>query len=263
MAGSSSATPVDKPRRIDLVTQHSSMVAKKIANSSLLLYGKNILVSGAATAYAESIIMALAAEGASLILVDKEQTILKDLTIKINKKYGLSPISLALDLNYDRDEPYHNLSSSLADNEIKHIDGLITIGHYQGVPGNTLTYPTPLWKDTMQINLDGVFILVKNLLPFLLSSKNPSIIFSLLDEEQLSHSQNLASHVASHALEGFTKMLAQEMTDSHLTVCGIKFNADFYSKNQSKRTSIATEFPKILATSNKQYHNRILIIPEV
>lgn len=234
------------------------MAVKKLTNSSLLLYGKNIVVSGAASLYAESIIMALAAEGGNLILLDKENIIIKDLAIQINKKYGLTALTMPLDLSYDRDKPYQNIGQNLIANDIKSIDGFISLGSYEGVPSNTLSFPTPLWKNTMQLNLDGIFILVKNLLPFLLSSKNPNIVFSLLDEEQIIHGNNIANGVASHALEGFTKILASEMDTSHLSVCGIKFGADFYRNHQSKKLSIVTDFPRILAARNKQYHNRIL-----
>ena len=234
------------------------MPAKRQNNNSMLLYGKHILVSGAAAEYAEAIVMGLAAEGASLILVDKDKGILKNLAAKVNDKYGLATLPLALDMRYDRDKPYHNISNAITARDINHLDGLITLGNYQGIPSNTLTYPTPLWKDTMQINLDSVFILVKNLLPFLLSAPSPSIVFSLMDESQMEASNNIADGVASYALEGFTRVLASEMVNSHLTVCGMKLGKEFYSGNQSKQISMAADVPKILAAQGKQYHNRIL-----
>lgn len=240
------------------------MAIKKSSNSSLLLYGKNILVSGAATEYAEPIVMSLAAEGANLILTDKEKTILNDLTTRINKKYGLNSSSIELDLSHDRDQPYQHVSRSIIANDIKHLDGLVTLGYGQAVASTTMNFPTPLWKDNIQHNLDGIFILVKNLLPFLLSAKNPHIVFSLINNDQVvDDSHNLAQRVASYALEGFTMLLAEEMQTSHLSICGIKLDADFYQGETNKatlnkRSSVATELPRILATANKSYNGRIL-----
>ena len=237
------------------------MANKKTINSSLLLYGKNVLVSGAAAQYAEAIVMALAADGASIILVDKQRAILKDLASKINKKYGLAPLIMELDLSHDRDQPYQHICRSLSANNIKHLDGLVTLGYHQGVPSNTLNFPTPLWKDNIQANLDGVFILVKNLLPFLLSAKNPNIILSLINDEGADHSYNLAQVVASSALEGFIKQLAMEMETSHLSVCGVKLDAEFYNGSQAsqgRRAAIVTELAKIIAATGKRYNGRIL-----
>lgn len=240
----------------------------KNKNLSLLLYGKNILVSGVNNKSAQAIALGLAAEGANLIIADKERVILSDLAETINVSYGLQVLTFSLDLSYDRDEPYNKLVKSINAKGYKHLDGVIVLNSYTDSYSlsnrNIMNYPTPMWKDVIQINLDGVFILVKTLLPFLLNAKSPSLIFSMLEDANLLQTKNIAYGVANYGINGFFKLLAAEMETSHLSVSGVNLGPNFYNNyggTQVKKIVVA--IPQIMATQSRKYHNKIIDLTDI
>ena len=229
-------------------------------SEALLLYGKNIFISGACYGAAQYIAMALASEGANLVLADKNKRTLQELAANINHSYGLQAMTLPIDLSYDRDEPYQRMARSLRD--MRGLDGIIILNSYkdngQENEETIMNYPTPLWKDIMQINLDSIFILIKTLMPFLLSSSHPHLMLSVMDYEHIASSKNLAYGVSHYGLHGLLKLIAKELDNSHVSVSGLDLGADFPDIPQVKAKKIATAIPKLIDIKNKKFHKEII-----
>ena len=240
---------------------NKSSKTRNSKNNSLLLYGKTILVTGATSDEGKSIAMKLASEGAKLALIDNDLVALDNLAKNIKVSYNINSLVIPLNLRKDRASVYNNLAKRIAAKS-SHLDGVILAANQTGYTNNILTYPTLLWKEIIQVNLDANFILVKTLLPFLLSAQQPCLIFRLLDENNALQSGNGAYGVSKYALDGFMKMLAAEMSESHLAVFGITLENGVTPAGkpltQSNLMNAAALIPKIMAKNCKEFHGEIL-----
>lgn len=236
----------------------------KLKNDSLLLYGKAILVSGAASQIGKAISFQLASEGAKLILVDNERLMLNNLATDIKKSFNTDSLTIHLDFKKDRAHPYDILAKKI-DSEITRLSAAILATNYTGYKGfssNILSYPTPLWKEIIQVNLDANFILVKTLLPFLLSSSQPHLIFCLADSNNALQENNGAYGVAKYALEGLMKLIATETLTTHLSVFGVILeNIMEHSNDNTKQNTLSyatSLIPPIIANKSKIHHGKVL-----
>jgi 3-oxoacyl-[acyl-carrier protein] reductase len=78
------------------------------------------------------------------------------------------------------------------------------------------------WNKTIDINLKGVFLFTKEVLPYMLENKSGSIIINVSSGAGKSGFPNLSSYCASKfGVIGFTESIAKEVADNNVKVMAI------------------------------------------
>ncbi len=174
------------------------------------LINKTILVTGACGGLGQSIAIALAQQGAKVVLLDKNIAKLELLYDKIAADTGLEPALYPFDFSGANISQYHELALTIQQ-KYGHLDGLIHTAADLGFSGPVISIDPENWVQIMNINLHAPFLLTQVLLPVLQKTSNASIVFTSDSAFREPKAYGSAYCVAKIALEGFAKILAEEM----------------------------------------------------
>ncbi|MHB9032050.1 MAG: SDR family NAD(P)-dependent oxidoreductase [Anaerolineae bacterium] len=171
-----------------------------------LLSGQIALVTGASRGIGAAISTALAAEGASAILLARSESRLRQVQAQIvsgggTADYYCADVSDELDIK--------RVINSI-DQQYGRLDILINCAGI-GVFGPLLQTSTADWDRVMTTNVRGPFILCREAVP-ILSKHTGGRIINIASVVAVKGYVNQAAYTASkHALLGMTKVLAQEV----------------------------------------------------
>ncbi len=169
-----------------------------------------ILITGAGGGLGSMAARALAEQGALIILLDKSIPKLETAYDAIVDAGGPEPILYPFDLAGANETQYGELASTIEKN----------YGSLQGVLHSAveLVAYTPIeiheikdWGQTLNVNLNAPFILSRALLPVLNKSEQASIVFTSDTIAGNPRAYSGAYGVSKIALEGFAKILADEL----------------------------------------------------
>lgn len=174
-----------------------------------MLADKLILLTGASRGIGRAVAKALAAQGASVILLSRTIKDLESLYDEIvqagHPKPNICPFNLCSATPEDYDDLRRNIYSTYG-----RLDGLI---HNAGILGAL----TPLehfniqtWYQVLQVNLNSTLILTQATLPLLKNSANGSIIFTSTELNTAAKANWGAYAVASAGCQTMMQMLASE-----------------------------------------------------
>jgi NAD(P)-dependent dehydrogenase (short-subunit alcohol dehydrogenase family) len=90
------------------------------------------------------------------------------------------------------------------------IDILINNAGY-GAKATVIDYPTENWRDTMRVNLDGVFFCVREVVPHMIKAGGGSIVTISSIAAFTGGATSLAYTASKAAVNAFTKKLAVEV----------------------------------------------------
>lgn len=178
------------------------------------LENRIILVTGAGYGIGRTAALTYARAGATVLLLGRTERALND-TYDLIEAEGLAqPAILPFDLNTSDEEPYQQLAKLIADN-FGHLDGALLNAGVLGQRTPVENYHAQTWQKVMQINLNGQFLLSKQLIPLLRQAPNDaSLIFTTSSVGRKARAYWGAYAVSKFATEGLMQLLADELENT-------------------------------------------------
>jgi NAD(P)-dependent dehydrogenase (short-subunit alcohol dehydrogenase family) len=136
----------------------------------------NILITGAAQGIGHASALALAARGATLILLDKDVQGLEQLYDAIEAAGGPEPALYPMDLAGATPVDYDELAERIVD-QVGQLSGLLHNAAMLGVMSRIEDYDPQTWYKVMQTNLHAPMLLTQALLPVLCPCVTAQVLF--------------------------------------------------------------------------------------
>lgn len=178
------------------------------------LQGKVILVTGATGGYGKAMSLAYAEAGATVIILGKNVRLLENLYDEIENASAPTPAIYPLNLEGATEKDYYEMAENIA-KEFGHLDGLLHAAVSLGAPTPFEHSDAETWFKTMQINLNGPYLLTKHCIPLLKQSSHASLLF-MTDDKIGAYWDAYA--VSKQAINGMMQNLAAEYEGSALHV---------------------------------------------
>ncbi|MFZ2449643.1 MAG: SDR family NAD(P)-dependent oxidoreductase [Methylovulum miyakonense] len=169
-----------------------------------------ILITGAGGGLGGTAALALAKQGAQIILLDKLIPKLEAVYDRIVAANAPEPIMYPFDLAGANENDYLELAERVGD-KYGSLQGLlhsaVEFSHFTPVSQTS----TKDWGQAISVNLNAPFLLCRVLLPLLQKSTHASIVFTSDSSARAAPAYSGAYGVSKIALEGFAKILAEEL----------------------------------------------------
>jgi NAD(P)-dependent dehydrogenase (short-subunit alcohol dehydrogenase family) len=171
------------------------------------LKGKSVIVTGARQGLGKSIALGMAEAGADLVVCDRVTDDGKlDETAKEIEKLGSKTLVLGGDITVEDDV------NDIANKTLEKFGKIDVLVNNAGVTSTDsfLQLPYRRWRLVLSVNLDGVFLCTKVILPHMLEKKSGTVInVSSILAKQIR--MNVAYGVTKAGVERFTLGVAREM----------------------------------------------------
>lgn len=178
--------------------------------------GKVAVVTGAANGIGRAVAMGFAQHGAKLVLVDRDAAGAKAAAQAIEQTGGAA-ISVTADVSKSADVQAY-VKAAL--DKYGRIDCFHNNAGIEGKVMPIAEYDEALFDQLMGVNVKGVFLGLRHVLPVMIKQKSGAIV-NTASIAGIMGSPNMAPYVASkHAVIGFTKSVAGEVAGH-----GIRVNA--------------------------------------
>jgi len=164
--------------------------------------GKVIMVTGAADGIGKAVTIALAEQGATVLMLDKKSRHLEKLFDEISDRGFQEPIILPVDLMEVTPESATELAQAIHDEILDQ-------------------YDMEYWNSTMHTNLQAPYILTRALLPLLKQEYKTNILFTSADVGRQPQAYWGAYSIAYAGLEAQMTLWAEELE----AVSNIKVNS--------------------------------------
>jgi len=181
------------------------------------LKGKVILVTGANRGFGLAMTMDLSKAGATVIMLGRDLGALEYAYDAVIDKGFQEPILYPLDIEGATPENYQSLQDDIF-NQFEKLDGLIHNAAILGTMMPVAQYDIKLWYSTLQINLNGPFMLTQFLIPLLNKSDDARILFLSAEQGREAKAYWGAYGVSKFAVEGFAKTLSEELEKTNIRV---------------------------------------------
>lgn len=175
-----------------------------------LLQDRVILVTGAANGIGQAVVKAMAAHGATVILLDRDVPGMEQTYDEIVTAGHPEPAIYPMDLQGAEPDDYTRLADTLAD-EFGHLDGLVHNAAQLGALVPFANYDNELWYQTLQTNLNAPYLLTTACLGLLNASKDASIVFTSDTVGRTGKPYWGAYGVSKAGMEIFMQTLAEEL----------------------------------------------------
>jgi len=178
--------------------------------------GKVAIVTGAGGGIGRAVSLALARIGAKVLVVDlsREQGLETDLLIKAN---GGTSLFVSADVSLSEDVKNYVAE---AVREWGRIDIFMNNAGWQGAVTSLVDYPDDIFDKVMAINVRGVFLGLKHVLPVMIAQRSGAVVNTASLGSYVGTRQ-IAPYIASkHAVMGLTKSVAMEVARK-----GVRVNA--------------------------------------
>ncbi|MDQ7091583.1 MAG: SDR family NAD(P)-dependent oxidoreductase [Methylococcales bacterium] len=179
----------------------------------MLLENKVILVTGAGGGLGGTASLALAEQGAHVILLDKSIPKLEKVYDAIVAQGFNEPILYPFDLAGSSEVQYEELAMTIA-TKYGALHGLLHSAVEFSAYSPIATYRTKEWGDALNVNLNAPFLLTRVLLPVLQKSEHASIVFTSDSSAQKMNAYAGAYGVSKVAVEALAHILAKELERS-------------------------------------------------
>ncbi|MDH3634700.1 MAG: SDR family NAD(P)-dependent oxidoreductase [Gammaproteobacteria bacterium] len=179
-----------------------------------LLKDKVVLVTGATGGFGKVISMALAAHGATVILVGRNLRLVESLYDEIEQAGYPTPAIYPINLEGATEQDYLELASSI-DSQLGRLDGIIHCAAILGTPTVFAQSDAVTWYQVHQVNLHAPYLLTRACLPLLVRSAHSSIVF-MVDNKPGAYWD--AYQVSKQGLREMAGLLAREYEGSDLHV---------------------------------------------
>ena len=149
------------------------MMSKKLDH----LKDKNILITGASKGIGRSLAINLSKHKANVILLARNEDLLDTLYDEIKEKYNTNPMIIGCDLSQFEEDKAQEIANVVSKN-YKCLDALINNASILKKMSSINYYDLRSWKKVLNVNLTSAFLLSKYLMPLMMDSKLPRIIFT-------------------------------------------------------------------------------------
>lgn len=149
------------------------MMSKKLDH----LKDKNILITGASKGIGRSLAINLSKHKANVILLARNEDLLDSLYDEIKEKYNTNPMIIGCDLSQFEEDKAQEIANLVSKN-YKCLDALINNASILKKMSSINDYDLKSWKKVLNVNLTSAFLLSKYLMPLMMDSKLPRIIFT-------------------------------------------------------------------------------------
>ena len=149
------------------------MMSKKLDH----LKDKNILITGASKGIGRSLAINLSKHKANVILLARNEDLLDSLYDEIKEKYNTNPMIIGCDLSQFEEDKAQEIANVVSKN-YKCLDALINNASILKKMSSVNDYDLKSWKKVLNVNLTSAFLLSKYLMPLMIDSKQPRIIFT-------------------------------------------------------------------------------------
>lgn len=221
---------------------------------------KVIIITGAASGIGRALAIALSTYNSKLILVDKNESELKE-TSKLMSESAKHTL-FTLDVS-DKESIFKFKDEILAAFGV--VDILINNAGIALAPVEFLDTPEEDFDKVMSVNLNGTIWMTRAFLPTLLSQKESSLVNISSVFGLFGVPKQTAYCTSKYAVRGFTESLRVELKGHPIGITcvhpgGIKTNivrsSVFYEKND--KNTVITEFDKVAITSPEKAASAIL-----
>lgn len=169
-----------------------------------------ILITGAGGGLGGTAAVALARQGAHIVLLDNKIPKIEAVYDRIKTAGGAEPALYPFDLAGANESEFQELAVKI-ENRYGALQGLL----HSAVefPGFTpvAVHNTKDWGHTLNVNLNGPFMLTRVLLPVMQKSEAASIVFTSDSSVRSGTAFSGAYGVSKIAVEGFARILAEEL----------------------------------------------------
>ena len=169
-----------------------------------------ILITGAGGGLGSTAALALAKQGAVIILLDKNIPKLEKVYDAIIDTGAPTPTMYPFDLAGASEVQYQELAD-IVQKTYGSLQGLLHSAVELSAYTPVEIFETKDWGHTLNVNLNAAFILSRVLLPVLQKSEHASIVFTSDSMARIPKAYSGAYGVSKIALEGFSKILAEEL----------------------------------------------------
>jgi len=169
-----------------------------------------ILITGAGGGLGSTAALALAKQGAHIILLDKSIPKLEKVYDAIIDAGAPEPTLYPFDLAGASEAQYGELADTI-DKTYGSLQGLLHSAVELSAYTPIEIHETKDWGHTLNVNLNAAFMLSRVLLPVLQKSEHASIVFTSDSTARTPKAYSGAYGVSKIALEGFSKILAEEL----------------------------------------------------
>jgi len=181
------------------------------------LEGKVVLVTGANRGFGLAMTMDLSKAGATVIMLGRDLGSLEHAYDDVINQGFQEPILYPLDIEGATPENYQSLQDDIF-NQFEKLDGLIHNAAILGTMMPVDQYDIKLWYSTLQINLNGPFMMTQFLIPLLNKSDDARILFLSAEQGREAKAYWGAYGVSKFAVEGFAKTLSEELEKTNIRV---------------------------------------------
>lgn len=178
-----------------------------------LLADRVILVTGATGGLGRAASLALAAHGATVILLGRTLKKLERVYDEIEARGAPKPAMLVADLAVAGEPDYETVARTI-EQEFGKLDGLLHSAAELGALAPLELYESRTWQRVLAVNLTAPFLLTRACLPLLKRSEDASVVFTSADVGRKARAYWGAYAVANFGIEGMAQVLADELAES-------------------------------------------------
>lgn len=181
---------------------------------------KVFLVTGAADGIGKAVTIALAEQGATVLMLDKKARHLEKLFDQILERGFTEPVILPVDLMEVNPESATTLAQAIHD-DIGRLDGVLHNAAELGSPSPLDQYDMEYWNAVMHTNLQTPYFLTRALLPMLKQDFSTQVLFTSADVGRDATAYWGAYSIAYAGIEAQMQIWAQELEK----VSNVKINS--------------------------------------
>jgi len=182
----------------------------------LSLHGKTVVITGATGRIGQPLVEACARAGATLAITTRRQAASSKLEQDLQQR-GITAAVLPCDLLYEEDvvRAVHRLSQRFGK-----IDVVINAAITAGPRLSALNYPMDPWREVIATNVNGTFLVCREVLPWMIRQQSGSIINVTDSHAGPRDGKSAAYLVSMQTVDHLTRLLAAEAKGT-----GVRINA--------------------------------------
>lgn len=169
-----------------------------------------ILITGAGGGLGGTAALALAKQGAHVVLLDNKIPKLEAVYDRIKTAGGAEPAMYPFDLAGANENQYQELADTI-EQKYGSLQGLLhSAVEFSGF-SPIAVHKTKDWGHTLNVNLNGPFMLTRVLLPVMQKSENAALVFTSDSAARSGTAYSGAYGISKIAVEGLARILAEEL----------------------------------------------------
>ena len=173
------------------------------------LKDKVAIITGGAQGFGYSMVERFSKSGAKVVIWDKDEELLKSLTLPENVNYELVDIT-----SYDSVQK----STIVTLNQNNKIDILINNAGIAGPSFKTWEYPIDQWQNVIDIDLTGLFYCCKSIVPHMIKANYGRIVNIASIAGKEGNPNAMPYSAAKAGVIALTKSLGKELADKNIAV---------------------------------------------